>query len=181
MWSHRTFSSWSATAGRYGTLYTFAWNFTRIKNYYISKVNLSFHVNFFVIALLKNWNIVIFRISPDATGIKLELYINGELLDQCHDNKLLSEIPIRHKSIITGKVYSVSFILYILRVCDVCNHMSVLKFVGFCLQYSWAIIKRQFKRFVNWWTPLICWCTRFGYLIGFFTEFFGKFFAGCCE
>ncbi|XP_077293704.1 ubiquitin carboxyl-terminal hydrolase-like faf isoform X2 [Arctopsyche grandis] len=44
------------------------------------------------------------RISPDATGIKLELYINGELLDQCHDNKLLSEIPIRHKSIITGKV-----------------------------------------------------------------------------
>ncbi|KAG6452569.1 hypothetical protein O3G_MSEX007736 [Manduca sexta] len=36
---------------------------------------------------------------------KLELYINGELLDSSHDRKILSQIPLRDKTIIVAKVY----------------------------------------------------------------------------
>ncbi|KAG7304516.1 hypothetical protein JYU34_011466 [Plutella xylostella] len=36
---------------------------------------------------------------------KLELYVNGELLDSSHDRKILSQIPLRDKTIIVAKVY----------------------------------------------------------------------------
>lgn len=36
---------------------------------------------------------------------KLELYVNGELLDSSHDRKILSQIPLRDKTVIIAKVY----------------------------------------------------------------------------
>ncbi|XP_050553146.1 probable ubiquitin carboxyl-terminal hydrolase FAF-X isoform X2 [Spodoptera frugiperda] len=36
---------------------------------------------------------------------KLELYVNGELLDSSHDRKILSQIPLRDKTVIVAKVY----------------------------------------------------------------------------
>ncbi|XP_069354342.1 ubiquitin carboxyl-terminal hydrolase 9X isoform X2 [Maniola hyperantus] len=36
---------------------------------------------------------------------KLELYVNGELLDTSHDRKILSQIPLRDKTVIVAKVY----------------------------------------------------------------------------
>lgn len=38
---------------------------------------------------------------------KLELYVNGELLDSSHDRKILSQIPLRDKTIINAKVLHV--------------------------------------------------------------------------
>lgn len=35
---------------------------------------------------------------------KLELYVNGELLDTSHDRKILSQIPLRDKTVIIAKV-----------------------------------------------------------------------------
>ncbi|CAH0691384.1 unnamed protein product [Chilo suppressalis] len=35
---------------------------------------------------------------------KLELYVNGELLDSSHDRKILSQIPLRDKTVIVAKV-----------------------------------------------------------------------------
>lgn len=35
---------------------------------------------------------------------KLELYANGELLDSSQDRKILSQIPLRDKSVIIAKV-----------------------------------------------------------------------------
>ncbi|XP_045454666.1 probable ubiquitin carboxyl-terminal hydrolase FAF-X [Melitaea cinxia] len=36
---------------------------------------------------------------------KLELYVNGELLDTSYDRKILSQIPLRDKTVIVAKVY----------------------------------------------------------------------------
>ncbi|XP_060810679.1 probable ubiquitin carboxyl-terminal hydrolase FAF-X isoform X1 [Amyelois transitella] len=36
---------------------------------------------------------------------KLELYINGELLDSSHDRKILGQLPLRDKTVIVAKVY----------------------------------------------------------------------------
>ncbi|XP_028175087.1 probable ubiquitin carboxyl-terminal hydrolase FAF-X [Ostrinia furnacalis] len=36
---------------------------------------------------------------------KLELYVNGELLDSSHDRKILAQIPLRDKTVIVAKVY----------------------------------------------------------------------------
>lgn len=36
---------------------------------------------------------------------KVELYLNGELLDSSHDRKILSQIPVRDKTVIVAKVY----------------------------------------------------------------------------
>ncbi|XP_072935903.1 probable ubiquitin carboxyl-terminal hydrolase FAF isoform X3 [Epargyreus clarus] len=36
---------------------------------------------------------------------KLELFVNGELLDSTHDRKILSQIPLRDKTIIIAKVF----------------------------------------------------------------------------
>ncbi|CAK1599935.1 unnamed protein product [Parnassius mnemosyne] len=36
---------------------------------------------------------------------KLELYVNGEILDTSHDRKILSQIPLRDKTVIVAKVY----------------------------------------------------------------------------
>ncbi|XP_063547239.1 probable ubiquitin carboxyl-terminal hydrolase FAF-X isoform X2 [Cydia strobilella] len=36
---------------------------------------------------------------------KVELYLNGELLDSTHDRKILSQIPVRDKTVIVAKVY----------------------------------------------------------------------------
>ncbi|XP_028043113.1 probable ubiquitin carboxyl-terminal hydrolase FAF-X isoform X2 [Bombyx mandarina] len=36
---------------------------------------------------------------------KLELFVNGELLDSSHDKKILSQIPLRDKTLIVAKVY----------------------------------------------------------------------------
>ncbi|XP_068629076.1 probable ubiquitin carboxyl-terminal hydrolase FAF isoform X3 [Battus philenor] len=36
---------------------------------------------------------------------KLELYVNGEILDLTHDRKILSQIPLRDKTVIMAKVY----------------------------------------------------------------------------
>lgn len=35
---------------------------------------------------------------------KIELYVNGELLDTSHDRKILSQIPLRDKTVIVAKV-----------------------------------------------------------------------------
>lgn len=35
---------------------------------------------------------------------KLELYVNGELLDTSYDRKILSQIPLRDKTVIVAKV-----------------------------------------------------------------------------
>lgn len=35
---------------------------------------------------------------------KLELYMNGDLLDSSHDRKILSQIPLRDKTVIVAKV-----------------------------------------------------------------------------
>lgn len=42
---------------------------------------------------------------------KLELYVNGELLDSSHDRKILSQIPLRDKTVIVAKVYYKFFLL----------------------------------------------------------------------
>ncbi|KPI93410.1 putative ubiquitin carboxyl-terminal hydrolase FAF [Papilio xuthus] len=36
---------------------------------------------------------------------KIELYVNGEILDSSHDRKTLSQIPLRDKTVIVAKVY----------------------------------------------------------------------------
>lgn len=35
---------------------------------------------------------------------KIELYANGELVNSSHDRKILSQIPLRDKSVIIAKV-----------------------------------------------------------------------------
>lgn len=35
---------------------------------------------------------------------KIELYVNGEILDSSHDRKTLSQIPLRDKTVIVAKV-----------------------------------------------------------------------------
>lgn len=35
---------------------------------------------------------------------KLELYVNGDLLDSSHDRKILSQIGLRDKAVIVAKV-----------------------------------------------------------------------------
>lgn len=48
--------------------------------------------------------------------MKLELYVNGELLDTSHDRKILSQIPLRDKTVIIAKVgyyhHHIKFLTY---------------------------------------------------------------------
>ena len=39
------------------------------------------------------------RIKASGTNVKLDLFINGELLEQPDDRKLLSQIPLRDKMV----------------------------------------------------------------------------------
>lgn len=45
---------------------------------------------------------------------KIELYANGELLDSSHDRKILSQIPLRDKTVIIAKVNILTCFLAIL-------------------------------------------------------------------
>ena len=42
---------------------------------------------------------VLRRIKASGANLKLELFINGELLDPADDRKLLSQIPLRDKMV----------------------------------------------------------------------------------
>lgn len=42
---------------------------------------------------------VLRRIKASGTNVKLDLFINGEPLDQADDRKLLSQIPLRDKMV----------------------------------------------------------------------------------
>lgn len=43
---------------------------------------------------------VLRRIKASGTNVKLDLFINGEPLEQTDDRKLLSQIPLRDKMVI---------------------------------------------------------------------------------
>ncbi|CAG5097169.1 Similar to Usp9x: Probable ubiquitin carboxyl-terminal hydrolase FAF-X (Mus musculus) [Cotesia congregata] len=44
------------------------------------------------------------RTKANGTNVKLDLYINGESLDQADDRKLLSQIPLRDKMLLSAKL-----------------------------------------------------------------------------
>ncbi|KAK0096487.1 hypothetical protein PV326_005319 [Microctonus aethiopoides] len=44
------------------------------------------------------------RIKANGTNVKLDLFINGDLLDQADDKKLLSKIPLRDKMLLSAKL-----------------------------------------------------------------------------
>ncbi|XP_059479532.1 probable ubiquitin carboxyl-terminal hydrolase FAF-X isoform X3 [Neocloeon triangulifer] len=47
---------------------------------------------------------VLRRIKASPTSVKLDLFLNGELLDTADDRKLLSHIPLRDKTVLNGKL-----------------------------------------------------------------------------
>lgn len=48
------------------------------------------------------------RIKANGSNVKLDLFINGELLEQADDRKLLSHIPLRDKMLLSAKVSQMS-------------------------------------------------------------------------
>ncbi|XP_049853945.1 probable ubiquitin carboxyl-terminal hydrolase FAF-X isoform X1 [Schistocerca gregaria] len=48
------------------------------------------------------------RIKASGTNVKLDLFINGELLDPADDRKLLSQIPLRDKMLLSAKLCQVN-------------------------------------------------------------------------
>ena len=46
----------------------------------------------------------LFRVKANNSNLKVDLYINGELLDQADDRKLISQLAIRDKTV---SVYAV--------------------------------------------------------------------------
>uniref|UniRef100_T1IZS4 ubiquitinyl hydrolase 1 n=1 Tax=Strigamia maritima TaxID=126957 RepID=T1IZS4_STRMM len=47
------------------------------------------------------------RIKGSISNMKVDLFVNGELIDPAEDKKLISEIPLRDKTLITGKLCQV--------------------------------------------------------------------------
>ncbi len=39
------------------------------------------------------------RVKANNSNLKVDLYVNGELLDQSDDRKLISQVPIRDKTV----------------------------------------------------------------------------------
>jgi len=50
---------------------------------------------------------IIHRVKANNSNLKVDLYVNGELLDQNDDRKLISQVPIRDKTLITAKLVQV--------------------------------------------------------------------------
>lgn len=48
------------------------------------------------------------RIKASGTNVKLDLFINGESLEQADDRKLLSQIPLRDKMLLSAKLSQIS-------------------------------------------------------------------------
>ena len=40
-----------------------------------------------------------YRVKANNSNLKVDLYVNGELLDQNDDRKLISQVPIRDKTV----------------------------------------------------------------------------------
>lgn len=51
---------------------------------------------------------VLRRIKASGVNVKLELFVNGEALDMSDDRKLLSQIPLRDKMLLSAKLSQVS-------------------------------------------------------------------------
>ena len=43
--------------------------------------------------------ILFYRVKANNSNLKVDLYVNGELLDQNDDRKLISQVPIRDKTV----------------------------------------------------------------------------------
>ncbi|XP_013401949.1 probable ubiquitin carboxyl-terminal hydrolase FAF-X isoform X1 [Lingula anatina] len=47
---------------------------------------------------------VLHRLKANSSNLKLDLYVNGEILDPTEDRRLVSQVPIRDKTLITAKL-----------------------------------------------------------------------------
>lgn len=47
---------------------------------------------------------VLRRIKASGVNVKLDLFVNGEILDPAEDHKLLSQVPLRNKAVLTAKL-----------------------------------------------------------------------------
>ncbi|XP_074657837.1 ubiquitin carboxyl-terminal hydrolase 9X-like [Tubulanus polymorphus] len=47
---------------------------------------------------------ILHRVKPNNSNLKVDLYVNGDILDQNDDKRLISQVPIRDKTLISAKL-----------------------------------------------------------------------------
>ncbi|XP_034939757.1 probable ubiquitin carboxyl-terminal hydrolase FAF-X isoform X2 [Chelonus insularis] len=67
----------------------------------IDDIDISTHSNDTLASLRRQ---ILRRIKANDTNVKLDLYTNGESLDQADDRKLLSQLPLRDKTLLSAKL-----------------------------------------------------------------------------
>ena len=62
--------------------------------------------------------ILFYRVKANNSNLKVDLYVNGELLDQNDDRKLISQVPIRDKTVSLHSLLALILVCYfLLRPC----------------------------------------------------------------
>ncbi|KAJ8679779.1 hypothetical protein QAD02_015566 [Eretmocerus hayati] len=67
----------------------------------VDDIEISTHTNDTLASLRRQ---ILRKIKANGTNVKLDLYINGESLEQTDDRKLLSQIPLRDKMLLSAKL-----------------------------------------------------------------------------